>query len=189
MGAKKNPFYRIIVTDSRTPRDGRYIESIGTYQPLSEPAGIQIEEEKLFGWLKNGAQPSDPVWDLLSRLGLRQKWEMIKRGEDLSSWEPPAPRAPKRKKKAKTAVEKETVEKVPAEKVPAEKAVAEKVTEPEAGEKPESEAAVEEKAEAAAEPAEEKKAVAKEEKVPKEKKATAKKEKEEAATADEDDTT
>jgi len=115
MGAKKNPFYRIIVADSKKPRDGRYIDSIGTYDPLKEPSSIQIEEEKLFGWLKNGAQPSDPVWDLLSRLGLRQKWEMLRRGEDLSGWQPPAPRTP-RERKAQVAEEKDTAGKVKAEK-------------------------------------------------------------------------
>ena len=114
MGAKKNPFYRIIVADSKKPRDGRYIDSIGTYDPLKEPSSIQIEEEKLFGWLKDGAQPSDPVWDLLSRLGLRQKWEMLRRGEDLSDWQPPAPRTP-REKKAQVAEEKGAAEKVEVE--------------------------------------------------------------------------
>jgi len=127
MGAKKNPFYRIIVADSRKPRDGRYIESIGTYDPLKEPSGVHIEEEKLFGWLKNGAQPSDPVWDLLSRLGLRQKWEMLKRGQDLSDWQPPAPRTP-RKKRTKAEADKAAAAKETPEE--AEKPAEEKKAEP-----------------------------------------------------------
>ena len=60
-GAKKKPFYRIVVADERSPRDGRYIELIGTYDPLQNPAGVQIKKEKLEKWLRNGAQPTDTV--------------------------------------------------------------------------------------------------------------------------------
>ena len=87
MGAKKRPFYRIVVADSRKPRGGRYIENLGHYDPMKDPPDIEIKEERLFGWLKNGAQPSPPVKNLLSRMGLSEKWALLKRGEDVSQFE------------------------------------------------------------------------------------------------------
>ena len=65
MGAKKAPFYRVVVADSRYPRDGRFIEEIGTYNPLTNPAEINIDTEKAQKWIKNGAQPTDVVKRLL----------------------------------------------------------------------------------------------------------------------------
>lgn len=73
MGAKKAPFYRIIVADSRAPRDGRFIEEIGIYNPIAEPTLIRIDEEKATQWVKNGAQPTDIVKRLFDRTGLTQK--------------------------------------------------------------------------------------------------------------------
>lgn len=70
MGAKKAPFYRIVVADSRFPRDGRFIEEIGTYNPLTEPATIKIDAEKTLQWIKNGAQPTESVKSLLKRNGV-----------------------------------------------------------------------------------------------------------------------
>ena len=67
MGAKKAPYYRIIVADSRSPRDGRCIEEIGTYDPLTEPATITVDAEKAQQWIKNGAQPTDTVQALLKK--------------------------------------------------------------------------------------------------------------------------
>ena len=67
MGAKKAPYYRIIVADSRSPRDGRCIEEIGTYDPLTEPATIGVDAEKAQQWIKNGAQPTDTVKALLKK--------------------------------------------------------------------------------------------------------------------------
>ncbi len=67
MGAKKAPFYRIVVADSRSPRDGRCIEEIGTYDPLTEPATINVDVEKAQQWIKNGAQPTDTVKALLKK--------------------------------------------------------------------------------------------------------------------------
>ena len=61
MGQKKAPFYRIVVADSRSPRDGRFIEQIGHYNPMTEPADVQIDAEKATKWIKNGAQPTDTV--------------------------------------------------------------------------------------------------------------------------------
>ena len=68
MGAKQAPYYRIIVADSRSPRDGRCIEEIGTYDPLTEPATIAVDAEKAQQWIKNGAQPTDTVRGLLKKI-------------------------------------------------------------------------------------------------------------------------
>ncbi len=69
LGAKKAPFYRIVVADSRYPRDGRFIEEIGTYNPLTNPADIKIDSERAQQWIKNGAQPTDTVRDILKKAG------------------------------------------------------------------------------------------------------------------------
>lgn len=70
MGAKKNPYYRLVVADSRSPRDGRCIEEIGTYDPLANPATINVDAEKAQTWIKNGAQPTDTVRGLLKKAGV-----------------------------------------------------------------------------------------------------------------------
>ena len=70
MGAKKAPFYRIVVADSRSPRDGRFIDEIGIYDPNCQPAAIKIDAEKAQKWIGNGAQPSDTVRSLLKQAGL-----------------------------------------------------------------------------------------------------------------------
>ena len=70
MGAKKRPFYRVIVADARAPRDGRFIETLGTYNPLTNPAAVKLDAEKVRFWLARGAQPSDPVRNILAREGL-----------------------------------------------------------------------------------------------------------------------
>ena len=69
MGAKKNPYYRIVVADSRMPRDGRCIEEIGSYDPLANPAEIKVNAEKAKTWIQNGAQPTDTVRGLLKKAG------------------------------------------------------------------------------------------------------------------------
>lgn len=68
MGAKKNPFYRIVVADSRFPRDGRFIEEIGYYNPMEEPSVVKLDPEKAKKWMENGAQPTDTVRDLFLSL-------------------------------------------------------------------------------------------------------------------------
>ena len=78
MGSKKNPFYRVVVADSRSPRDGRFIETIGTYNPLLNPAEVSINEELALQWLANGAQPSDTVRNLLSQQGIMKKFHESK---------------------------------------------------------------------------------------------------------------
>lgn len=74
MGAKKSPFYRIVVADSKSPRDGRFIEEIGYYDPNTTPATIKIDEEKALKWLKSGARPSDTAKSLLQKEGILAKF-------------------------------------------------------------------------------------------------------------------
>jgi small subunit ribosomal protein S16 len=69
MGAKRAPFYRVVVADSRYPRDGRFIDEIGTYNPMTDPAEIKIDNEKAAQWIKNGAQPTDTVKVILKKSG------------------------------------------------------------------------------------------------------------------------
>ena len=78
MGSKKRPFYRIVVADSRSPRDGRFIETVGTYNPLTYPETVTLKEEKVMNWLNNGAQPSDTVRNILSRNGVMKKFHEAK---------------------------------------------------------------------------------------------------------------
>jgi len=72
MGAEKAPFYRVVVADSRYPRDGRFIEEIGTYNPLTDPSEIKIDAEKAKKWIANGAQPTDTVKVLLKKSGITE---------------------------------------------------------------------------------------------------------------------
>ena len=73
MGSKGKPFYRIVAADSRFPRDGGFIETIGTYNPTTNPASVSVDEELAMKWLKNGAQPSDTVRNLLSKQGVMKR--------------------------------------------------------------------------------------------------------------------
>lgn len=81
MGAKKSPFYRIVVADSRSPRDGRFIETVGTYNPVAQPAEVKIDEELALKWLQNGAKPSDTVRNLFSNQGIMEKFHNVKNGK------------------------------------------------------------------------------------------------------------
>ena len=78
MGSKKRPFYRIVVADSRSPRDGRFIETVGTYNPLTEPEQVTLKEEAIMNWLSDGAQPSDTVRNILSKQGVMKKFHEAK---------------------------------------------------------------------------------------------------------------
>ena len=78
MGAKKQPFYRIVAADSRSPRDGRFIETVGTYSSIKNPAEIKIDEELALKWLRNGAVPTDTVRNLLSKAGILKKFHESK---------------------------------------------------------------------------------------------------------------
>jgi len=71
-GKKKEPYYRIVVTDSRSPRDGKFIENIGTYDPKTEPSSINLDKEKALDWLKKGAKPSDTVKKIFNIVNLKQ---------------------------------------------------------------------------------------------------------------------
>ncbi|MBK0041147.1 MULTISPECIES: 30S ribosomal protein S16 [Leuconostoc] len=101
MGAKKRPFYRVVIADSRSPRDGRFIETVGTYNPIAQPAEIKLDENKILSWLGNGAQPSDTVRNLLSNAGILAKYNDSKSGKK------PAAKSAK-KAAAKPATDKPT---------------------------------------------------------------------------------
>ena len=74
MGAKKAPFYRIVVADSRYPRDGRFIEEIGIYNPVTSPAELKVDVDRAQAWIKTGAQPTETVRDLLKKAGAVEGW-------------------------------------------------------------------------------------------------------------------
>ena len=74
MGSKKKPFYRIVAADSRSPRDGRFLETVGTYDPMTEPAEVSINEEAAMKWLRDGAIPTDTVRNLLKKQGILEKF-------------------------------------------------------------------------------------------------------------------
>ena len=78
MGAKKHPFYRIVVADSRSLRDGRFIEIVGNYDSTKEPAVINVNEEKVLDWMQKGAQPTDTVRSLLRKQGIMAKFDALK---------------------------------------------------------------------------------------------------------------
>ncbi|MCF7800592.1 MAG: 30S ribosomal protein S16 [Candidatus Marinimicrobia bacterium] len=116
MGRKKLPLYRIVVADSKAPRDGRYIEIIGRYNPLPEKAEVVVDESRLFKWLDDGANMSDTVKTLMRQRGLTLKYELIKRNADeatvnkeLQKWEMARQERDKRSQDAKAdkAVAKE----------------------------------------------------------------------------------
>ncbi len=81
MGAKKRPFYRVVAADSRAPRDGKFIELLGTYDPTKNPAVVTLKEEEILKWLNQGAQPSDTVKNLLSKQGIMKKFADSKQGK------------------------------------------------------------------------------------------------------------
>ncbi|HEX9716996.1 MAG TPA: 30S ribosomal protein S16 [Actinomycetota bacterium] len=85
MGAKKRPFYRVVVADQRSPRDGRFIEIIGKYHPMDEPSVIEIDEAKALDWLRKGAQPSQTVQVLLTKSGIWEKFQAEKKESKAAS--------------------------------------------------------------------------------------------------------
>ncbi|PWH18925.1 MAG: 30S ribosomal protein S16 [Ardenticatenia bacterium] len=85
VGAKKQPSYRIVVADARAPRDGRFVERIGFYNPRTEPPTVEINEERVLYWLSKGAQPTDAVAAMLQKRGTLERLERLKRGEDLQT--------------------------------------------------------------------------------------------------------
>jgi small subunit ribosomal protein S16 len=148
MGAKKRPFYRIVAADSRRSRDGRFLEIVGTYDPIKKPAEVNIFEDKLTGWLDRGAIPSDTVHSLLSQIGFNEKYHLTRKGKDASGVDVKSTisERPKRTRKVKkAAVAAEEAEKAKAE--AESKAEEEKSAEAPAEEKPAEEAPAEEKSE------------------------------------------
>lgn len=85
VGAKKQPSYRIVVADARAPRDGRFVERIGFYNPRTEPPTVEINEERALYWLSKGAQPTDAVAAMLQKRGTLERLARLKRGEDLQT--------------------------------------------------------------------------------------------------------
>jgi len=152
MGRKKRPFYRIVATDSRARRDGKYLEKIGTYNPLTRPAEIEINKELALKWLERGAQPSQTVRNFLSKQGILFEYDLRKRGlneEEIAleykKWE--ALQAERKKKEEAVAAMKKREE----EKKAAEEAKAKAKEEAAKAAKEEAEKAAEEDAEAEAE--------------------------------------
>ncbi|MBI1806886.1 MAG: 30S ribosomal protein S16 [Ignavibacteria bacterium] len=82
VGKKKQPIYKIVVANSQSSRNGKYIEAVGQYNPLINPIVIEVKEDRLFAWLKRGAQPTDTLRSLLQRKGLWLKWGLMKKGAD-----------------------------------------------------------------------------------------------------------
>ena len=81
MGSKKSPFYRIVAADSRSPRDGRIIDTVGTYNPTKNPAEVSVNAEAALKWLNDGAQPSDTVRNILSKAGIMKQFHESKQGK------------------------------------------------------------------------------------------------------------
>jgi small subunit ribosomal protein S16 len=140
MGSKKRPFYRIIATDSRMPRDGRFIETLGYYDPKTEPAVVNIKEDLVFKWMERGARPTDNTERILRNAGVMKKWSLLRQGvsreeletkyEQLKASEtPPMDREEKKKKPSAKAEAKAAAE--------AEAAAAEQAAEAETAPEPE----------------------------------------------------
>ena len=123
MGAKKRPFYRVVVADSRSPRDGRFIENIGKYHPLSHPSVIEIDADRAIHWLGNGAQPSEAVQNLLVKTGI---WSKFTGGPGT-----PVPPPPDETPKEQAAAATEAPAEAPAEEAAAPAAETEDVPETE----------------------------------------------------------
>jgi small subunit ribosomal protein S16 len=160
MGAKKRPYYRVVVADQRAPRDGRFIENIGKYHPLEDPSLIEIDEQRALHWLRTGAQPSEQVQNLMTKIGIWEKFAADRpRAAKVNSKDKKVregkPDAPKTSKKAQAKAAEAATE--PAAPVPpvaeepalAEGSVVEAATEasrdePAPAAAPEAEAAIEE---------------------------------------------
>ncbi|GBD88708.1 30S ribosomal protein S16 [bacterium BMS3Abin03] len=122
MGKKKQPIYKIVAADARSPRDGRFLEAIGLYNPLTDPHTIDIKEDRALYWLNNGAQPTNTVKSLLRQKGITLKHELVKRGLDeekieteMANWqklkEAGAAQKLKKQKKSRKAKAKEETSK------------------------------------------------------------------------------
>jgi len=153
-GAKHRAFYRVVVADSRSPRDGRFVEQLGYYDPLVDPPDIKVDTDKVIGWLGKGAQPTDTVRTLFSSIGIMQMWHEHKRGKSLDELRHIEEEArQKREVKAAMGTRKKEEAKVAAKSAAAKEAEKEAAAEKAAAEKAAAEKAAAEKA--AAEPVEE----------------------------------
>lgn len=85
MGSKKQPIYRIVIADKEAPRDGAFIETVGVYNPRTEPATIQVKEERILYWMNVGASPSDSTAQLLKKIGTLDRFERLRKGEALEA--------------------------------------------------------------------------------------------------------
>ena len=85
VGMKGQPSYRIVAADKESPRDGRYLEILGFYNPRTEPATITVEEDRVFHWMKNGARPTESVEQVFKTAGVLDRWERFKKGEDVET--------------------------------------------------------------------------------------------------------
>ena len=117
MGKKKQPIYKVVAADSRSPRDGKFLESVGLYNPLTNPHTIDLKEDRVFYWLNNGAQPTDTVKSLLRQKGITLKKDLIKKGfseekiqEELNKWEKLKEASGKKSKGKKKASEQSETE-------------------------------------------------------------------------------
>ena len=119
VGTKKKPFYRFVVADSRSSRDGKFIETLGTYSPLEKPAKVVLKEERIYYWLSQGAIPTETANALFRQVGLLKKWGMVKKKQDVSSIQLETTirerKKKKKKKKKPEAAPKEKKEAKPAE--------------------------------------------------------------------------
>jgi small subunit ribosomal protein S16 len=152
MGKKKQPFYRIVAIDSRKARNGRFLETVGTYNPITKPARVELHEDLITKWLNDGAIPSDTVASLMTQVGFTEKYHRAQKGEDVSGIEIKkeiTERKKRTKKLKKAAVAAEEAEKKAAE----EKEAAAKA-EAEAAEAPAEEAKADEGGDAEEKPAE-----------------------------------
>ena len=109
VGARNQPSYRIVAVDSRVKRDGKYLENLGFYNPRTDPPTVVVHEDKVYRWLANGAQPSESVERIFRMIGLTERYQRFKAGEDLETLlaeaqEAQAPFAPGRKTSAAAAV-------------------------------------------------------------------------------------
>lgn len=139
VGKKKQPYYRVVVADARSPRDGRFIENIGRYHPRQHPSLIEIDQERAIHWLQNGAQPSDPVRVLLQKTGI---WGQFTGEGPTEAVAPPPEKATPSKKAAAAAAEEAAAETAAVETPAAEPAAPEApAEEPAAAEAPAEEAA------------------------------------------------
>jgi len=151
MGSKKRPFYRIVAADSRSPRDGRFIDTLGYYNPMSDPPVISFDDDKVFKWLGNGAKPTQNAAQVLRRAGLLERWQLLKAGvkiADLDSRiEEKRAKQPRPKPKTEKESARKDAEDTESPEEPQETGEKIQVDEPESISKSEDESADEEKTE------------------------------------------